>query len=81
MLYQDSMVSSTVSLCYADNLCKIFCSANKVKPEKSITLSGTTEGVIHGKTIEECHEACLAVPIFGGKTFWEAEQDIEWVDE
>ena len=58
-----------------------FCSENKVKSEKNIILSGTTEGVIHGTSIEECHEAFLAAPMFGGKTFWEAEQDIEWVDE
>ena len=34
-----------------------------------------------GKTIEECHEAFLRAPIFDGKTFWDAEQDIEWVDD
>lgn len=34
-----------------------------------------------GKTIEECHEAFLGAPIFDGKTFWDAEQDIEWVDD
>lgn len=33
-----------------------------------------------GKTIEECQEAFLHAPIFDGKTFWEAEQEITWVD-
>ena len=34
-----------------------------------------------GKTIEECQSAFLAAPIFNGKTFWDAEREIEWVDE
>lgn len=34
-----------------------------------------------GKTIDECQRAFLHAPIFDGKTFWEAEQDIEWVDD
>ena len=33
-----------------------------------------------GKTIEECQNAFLQAPIFDGKTFWEAEQEITWVD-
>lgn len=35
----------------------------------------------NGETIEECHEAFLVAPMFGGKTFWEAEENIEWVDD
>lgn len=34
-----------------------------------------------GKTIEECHRAFLEANLFDGKTFWEAESSIEWVDE
>ena len=33
-----------------------------------------------GATIEECQNAFLEAPIFNGKTFWDAEQQIEWVD-
>jgi len=28
----------------------------------------------------KCLEAFLDAPIFNGKTFWEAESEIEWVD-
>ena len=28
-----------------------------------------------------CVEDFLAAPIFDGKTFWEVEQEIEWVDD
>lgn len=34
-----------------------------------------------GSTIEECQQAFIHAPIFNGKSFWDAEQDIEWVDE
>ncbi|MCH3973388.1 MAG: hypothetical protein LKE53_11640 [Oscillospiraceae bacterium] len=34
-----------------------------------------------GKTITECQNAFLKAPIFGGKTFWNAESEIEWVDD
>jgi hypothetical protein len=34
-----------------------------------------------GRTIEECMNAFLKAPIFDGKTFWQAEQDIEWTDD
>lgn len=33
-----------------------------------------------GATIEECQNAFLEAPTFNGKTFWDAEQQIEWVD-
>lgn len=33
-----------------------------------------------GTTVEECHRAFLQAPIFDGKTFWEIERDVEWVD-
>jgi hypothetical protein len=33
-----------------------------------------------GKTIAECQDAFLKAPIFGGKTFWNTETEIEWVD-
>ncbi len=29
---------------------------------------------------ENCKDAFLNAPIFEGKTFWDAEGDIEWVD-
>ena len=32
-------------------------------------------------TIEQCKQAFIAAPLFNGKTFWDAEQDIEWVDD
>lgn len=31
-------------------------------------------------SMEKCLEAFLQAPIFCGKTFWEAEQEITWVD-
>ena len=34
----------------------------------------------NGKSIEECLHAFLSAQIFDGKTFWDAEQEIEWVD-
>lgn len=34
-----------------------------------------------GKSIEECQNAFLDAPMFAGKTFWDAEQRIEWVDD
>lgn len=33
-----------------------------------------------GTTIEECQQAFLEVPLFEGKMFWEAEQEIDWLD-
>ena len=33
-----------------------------------------------GASITEGQEAFQTAQIFDGKTFWEAEQDIEWVD-
>ncbi|MCC8174260.1 MAG: hypothetical protein LIO65_07795 [Odoribacter sp.] len=33
-----------------------------------------------GKSIEECQYAFLSAQIFDGKTFWDAEQEIVWVD-
>ena len=35
----------------------------------------------NGNTIEECRDAFVNARIFNGKTFWQAEQDIEWVDD
>ena len=32
------------------------------------------------ESVAECMEAFLEAPIFDGKTFWEAEPEIEWVD-
>lgn len=32
------------------------------------------------ESVTECMEAFLAAPIFDGKSFWEAESEIEWVD-
>jgi len=37
--------------------------------------------IYDGKNIEECFEAFVKSCIFVGKTFWEAENEIEWVDE
>lgn len=34
-----------------------------------------------GRTIEECVNAFLMAPIFAEKTFWNAEQEIEWVED
>ena len=34
-----------------------------------------------GKTIEECQMAFIKAPIFVGKSFWDAEKDVEWVDD
>ena len=34
-----------------------------------------------GKSITECYQEFLKAPIFDGKTFWEAESEIEWVDD
>lgn len=31
-------------------------------------------------SMEKCLEAFLKARIFGGKTFWEAEENIHWVD-
>ena len=31
-------------------------------------------------SVTDCMEAFLSAPIFDGKTFWEAESEIEWVD-
>lgn len=31
-------------------------------------------------SMEKCLEAFLQAPIFDGKTFWDAEQEITWVD-
>ncbi len=33
-----------------------------------------------GKSPEECLKKFLASPIWDGKTFWEAEQEMTWVD-
>lgn len=32
-------------------------------------------------TVDLCYEAFLNAKIFNGKTFWEAESEIEWLDE
>lgn len=34
-----------------------------------------------GANIEECVTAFLEARIFNGKTFWDAEQDINWIDD
>lgn len=34
-----------------------------------------------GKNIEECYQDFIDSPIFKGKKFWDAENDIEWVDD
>ena len=33
-----------------------------------------------GSSLDECQDAFIHAPIFDGKTFWEVEKDIEWVD-
>ena len=35
----------------------------------------------NGNSISEGQESFQKAPIFDGKTFWEAEKDIEWTDE
>lgn len=32
-------------------------------------------------SISDCQQAFVHAPLFNGKTFWEAEQDIQWVDD
>lgn len=32
------------------------------------------------KKFEDCMAAFLKAPVFGGKTYWEAEEEIEWTD-
>lgn len=34
-----------------------------------------------GEDPAACLKAFLAAPIFKGKTFWEVEQEVEWLDE
>lgn len=34
-----------------------------------------------GRSMQECLECFLSAQIFKGKSFWDAEKDIEWVDE
>ena len=34
----------------------------------------------NGSSIKEGEEAFQTAPIFDGKTFWEVEQEMEWVD-
>lgn len=34
-----------------------------------------------GKSMHECLSNFLKAPIFNGKTFWEAENEIKWVDD
>lgn len=33
------------------------------------------------ESVLKCMEAFLKAPIFNGKTFWEVESEIEWVDD
>lgn len=42
-----------------------------------------SESIWHTQSIsmQECLEAFEKAPIFNGKTFWEAESEIEWLDE
>ena len=35
----------------------------------------------NGNSISEGQESFQKAPIFEGKTFWDAEKDIEWTDE
>ena len=35
----------------------------------------------NGNSISEGQESFQKAPIFDGKTFWDAEKDIEWTDE
>ena len=60
------------------------CKEKAMEKSKCCQVDPEKDGCIweyDGKTIEECHEAFLGAPIFDGKTFWDAEQDIEWVDD
>ena len=34
----------------------------------------------NGSSIKEGQKAFQTAPIFDGKTFWEVEQEMEWVD-
>ena len=42
--------------------------------------SGELEWEYKGKSMIEGQDAFQNAPIFNGKTFWEVEKDIEWVD-
>ena len=33
-----------------------------------------------GKDLKECNEKFFKAKLFDGKTFWDAEQEIEWID-
>lgn len=35
----------------------------------------------NGHTIDECQNEFLTAPIFAGKSFWDAEKEIHWVDD
>ena len=35
----------------------------------------------NGKSMNEGQELFQSAPIFDGKTFWEVEQEIQWVDD
>lgn len=43
--------------------------------------SKTTIFSVTEKTVSECLAAFQEAKIWSGKSFWEAEQDIEWVDD
>ncbi len=45
------------------------------EPEQKIVWSYT------GSSLLECREEYLKATLYDGKTFWEVEKDIEWVDE
>lgn len=34
-----------------------------------------------GKTIDDCMNSFITAPIFDNKVFWDAEQEITWVDD
>lgn len=34
-----------------------------------------------GKTIDECWQAFVHAPIFDGRSFWNVEKNIEWLDD
>lgn len=55
-------------------------SANSVRLEVYNLSENSTVFSVTKSSASECVEAFEKAPIWNGKTFWEAETDMEWVD-
>ena len=60
-----------------DSLGEVIC----VKLEVYDLTSKTTIYSVTKKTVSECLAAFQYAKIWNGKSFWDVEQDIEWVDD